>query len=50
MAYSARTKKPNVKMDELNKITLRKYNFFQLVEILHKLEDIDVCDTLNMQD
>lgn len=49
MAYSARTKKPNVKMDELNKIALRKYNFFQLVEILYKLEDIDVCDTLNIQ-
>ena len=35
MAYSTRTEKPNVEMDELNKIVLRKYNFFQLVEILH---------------
>ena len=28
MAYSTRTEKPNVEMDELNKIVLRKYNFF----------------------
>ena len=49
MAYSTRTEKPNVEMDELNKIVLRKYNFFQLVEILHKLENVDICDTLNIQ-